>query len=72
MPRMPSLKEILDSNPDVNPEQLKQQQEMLIKLREIRGQRRGYRLASPITRRRIVVGDAERRDSRTVHLGIRK
>ena len=68
MPKMPTLKEILDSNSAIDPQQLQQLQELLRKLRETRTQRKGYRLASPVTRRRVVVGETEHIDPRAIRL----
>lgn len=67
MIKIPSLKEIIESNSHVDAEQLKQYRAQLSKIRQSRSHRRGYRLASPINRRRIVVGDSKRIDSRTVN-----
>jgi len=57
MYKLPLLEELLRLNPKINERQLNQLREQLHKLRETRSHKKGYRLASPITRRRIVVGD---------------
>lgn len=67
--RKPSLKELIDSNPSIDPKQLRQFRKSLRKLREAGLSRKEYDLASPISRRRATLTDIERLDPRTIHLG---
>ncbi len=69
--KRPSLKELIDSNPSIDPKQLRQFRKSLRKLREAGLGRKEYELASPISRRRATLMDAERVDSRTIRLGSR-
>ncbi len=58
--------EVLTLNPQIDKAQLQKGHELRGKLR-----RKGYDLASPLTRRRVTVDRDTAPDSRTVHLGQR-
>ena len=66
MPEVPSIDEILASNPHIDPKELAKAIEMLRKLRDTGTSGSGYRLALPYSRRGITVGGDE--NARTVHL----
>ena len=69
MSKAPSLKEIVGSNPSVDPKLLRQFRKALHKLRQAGLERKGYELVSPINRHRAVVAQDKTNDSQTVHLG---
>jgi len=65
------LIELLDSNPAVDKEQLAQFAEELKKIR-VFIEAKQYRLASPVERRHIIVGENEHSDPRTVRPSSRR
>ena len=69
MAEHPTVEEILTTNPQIDEEKLEEAREILRKLREGRVGRAGYKLGTPFLRRRILVGDRDREDSRTIRLG---
>lgn len=71
MPDAIDEKRIIETNRAVDPDVLAQNRAMLRKRREGRAGK-GYKLASPIERRRVTVGEDESADPRTVHLNSRK
>ena len=71
MPDTIDEQKIIESNPAVDPDKLAEMRELLRKKREGRTGR-GYKLASPVERRRVIVGEDESTDPRTVHLDPRK
>jgi hypothetical protein len=71
MPKTPTVKKIIDSNPSVDPEKLRQFRKALSELRKSGVVRKGYGLASPINRRRATVARGKT-DSRTIYLGNRR
>lgn len=60
--------EMLALNPGIDEAELEKCAQALVDLRRARGKRDGYRLASPITRRRAMTGDDPGKDPRTVYL----
>jgi hypothetical protein len=71
MPKTLSLKEIIGSNPSVDPKLLRQFRKALRKLRQAGLERKEYGLVSPINRHRATVTEDKTNDSRTIHLGSR-
>lgn len=63
-----NLREILKKNPHIKPQKLAEAAELTEKLRNLGVTKRGYRLASPLTRKRVAVGVSEEFDPRTVQL----
>ena len=72
MPDLPSLDEIMKSNPGVDPGELEKGQELLRRLREIGARGARYKLVPPGAGRRVLVGDEVDKDPRTVHLRHRR
>jgi len=71
MPRRISLKEIIESNPSVDPNKLRQFRKAIRELRQSGAERKGYGLASPIKHRRATIARDKVNDSRTIHLSPR-
>ena len=69
MPNYPTIEEILAQNPHIDEDQLEKARALLQKLREGRTRIAGYKLASPLAHRPIQVGEGDKVDSRTIHLG---
>lgn len=70
MPKMPSLDDLRRLNPKVDRKQIAELEELKKKLSEIPvGQQK---LPSPLLRRRIVIGENEQSDPRTIHLSTRR
>lgn len=68
MAELPNVDELIRSNPNIDPRQLEKGRELLRKLRESGARGAGYRLASPINRRRVLIGGEPTKDSRIVQL----
>ena len=62
------LDDILSLNPQVDEQLLKQSRELSNKMHQYRGKKRGYNLASPYTRRRLITKENQM-DPRTVLVG---
>lgn len=68
MPKRIDLDEIVEKNPHVDPEKLRESMELLEELRNRGVYERGYQLVPPFSGRRIQVIDNSAEDPRTVHL----
>jgi hypothetical protein len=77
MPKKIELAEIMEKNPQVDPEQLRESMELLEELRSRGVSERGYQLVPPFSGRRVQTLDNSSRvqtpdngsdDPRTVHL----
>lgn len=68
MPKEVDLGEILDRNPQVDPDRLEHTMETLRRLHEKGFRRKEYELASPFGGRRVSVQDGTRREPRLGHL----
>lgn len=71
MPKVPSSDDLIKSNPKVDARRLAEFDALGKKLCEIGIAGTKYKLASPVVRKRIVVGENDRADPRTIHLGTR-
>ena len=69
MAKYPTIEEILALNPHIDEKELEKAREILRKLRDRGLGRAGYTLAPPFGHRRIVVGEGDSIDSRTIRLG---
>ncbi len=68
MPQKLDLKEILKKNPHINPQKLAEAVKLTEQLRDLGVTKRGYRLASPLTRKRVTIYVSDEFDPRTVQL----
>lgn len=72
MPKALSREEIIKRNPKVDEKRLLELSELEKKLSEIGAAARKYQLASPVVRRRVIIGESDQSDPRTIHLGVRR
>ncbi len=69
MPKLSDdLENIIKANPNVDPNKLQEARKLHRQLREKRAEGGSYRIAPPMTRRRVSVTDEEADDPRTVQL----
>ena len=68
MARKLDLQEILKKNPHIDPKKLAEAGKLTGQLRKLRLSKRGYRIPSPVTRRRVTTEVSEEFDPRTVQL----
>ena len=66
------IQKLIEANPGVDVKQLKELHETLLKMRSKRMVGTKYKLASPIDRHRVTVGESEKSDPRTVRLTYRQ
>ena len=72
MPEMPDIKDIVESNPRVDREQLERGRKLLRQVRNRRAKGSSYGLAPPTNRRRALVGVDASNDPRTIKLKNRR
>lgn len=68
MAKYPTIKEILALNPHIDENELEKAREILRKLRNQGTRKAGYALALPFRHRRIVTGESDSVDPRTILL----
>lgn len=68
MPKVPSPDDLIKSNPKVDAKRLAEFDALGKKLSEIGIVGTKYKLASPVVRRHIVVGESDRTDPRTIRV----
>lgn len=68
MPKKINLQEILKKNQHIDPKKLAEAIKLTEQLRNLGVTRRGYRLDSPLTRRRVRTDMSDEYDPRTVRL----
>ena len=71
MPKVPSSDDLIKSNPKVDAKQLAEFDALGKKLCKIGIAGSKYKLASPVVRKHIVVGESDQTDPRTIRLGTR-
>jgi len=71
MPTKIELAEIIQKNPQVDPEQLRESMELLEELRSRGVSERGYQLVPPFSGKRVQTADSPSKDPRTVYLNRR-
>lgn len=67
-PKEISLDKILKQNPHIRREELEENSSLNEELRQAGIHRRGYQLAPPFARRRVLAGEPEKPDPRTINL----
>lgn len=65
----PSQDDIVAANPHIDAKELEESRESLKKLRTFGLRKVGYRLGAPFVRRRVVICETDKTDSRTVIVG---